>query len=38
MYTIGVAAKDLKLLDSDVIIGIPLAVAGKNPYFDRVQH
>jgi uncharacterized ferredoxin-like protein len=36
MYTIGVAAKDLQLLDSDVIIGIPLAVAGKSPYFDRV--
>jgi len=35
MYTIGAAAKDLQLLDSDIIIGIPLAVAGKNPYFDR---
>ncbi len=35
MYTIGVAAKDLGLLDSDVIMGIPLAVTGKSPYFDR---
>ena len=36
MYSIGVAAKDLRLLDSDIIIGIPLAVAGKSPYYDRV--
>ena len=35
MYTIGVAAKELGLLDSDIIIGIPLSVTGKNPYFDR---
>ena len=35
MYTIGVAAQSLGLLDSDVIIGIPLSVTGKNPYFDR---
>ena len=35
MYTVGAAAKKLNLLDSDLIIGIPLSVAGKNPYFDR---
>ena len=35
VYTIGVAAKRLELLDSDVIIGIPLSVSGKSPYFDR---
>lgn len=35
MYTIGVAAKKLGLLDSDLIIGIPLSVTGKSPYFDR---
>ena len=35
MYTIGAAAKKLDLLDSDVIIGIPLSATGKNPYFDR---
>ncbi len=35
MYTVGAAAKKLNLLDSDVIIGIPLSVTGKNPYFDR---
>ena len=35
MYTVGAAAKDLGLLDSDVIIGIPLSATGKNPFFDR---
>jgi len=38
MYTIGATAKELKLLDADVIIGIPLAVTGKSPYFDRAAH
>lgn len=35
MYTIGAAAKELNLLDSDLIIGIPLSATGKNPFFDR---
>lgn len=35
MYTAGAAAKELRLLDCDVIIGIPLSVTGKSPYFDR---
>jgi uncharacterized ferredoxin-like protein len=35
MYTIGAAARKLRLLQSDVIIGFPLSVAGKSPYFDR---
>ena len=35
MFTVGVAAKRLQLLSSDVIIGIPLSVSGKSPYFDR---
>jgi len=35
MYTIGAAAKELELLDSDLIIGIPLNASGKNIYFDR---
>ena len=35
MYTVGAAAKKLNLLDSDLVIGIPLSVTGKNPYFDR---
>jgi uncharacterized ferredoxin-like protein len=36
MYTIGVAAKRLGLLDADVILGIPLSATSKNIYFDRV--
>jgi len=35
MYTIGAAAKELGLIDADVIIGVPLSVTGKNIYFDR---
>jgi len=35
MYTVGAAAKDLQLLDADVIFGIPLSVTGKNIFFDR---
>lgn len=35
MYTVGAAAKSQGFLDSDVIIGIPLSVTGKSPYFDR---
>jgi uncharacterized ferredoxin-like protein len=35
MYTVGAAAKKLKLLDSNIIMGILLSVTGKNPYFDR---
>ena len=35
MYTVGAAAKDLELLDADVIIGIPLSATGKNPFMDR---
>ena len=35
MYSIGVAAKEMKLLEADLIIGIPMSVSGKSPYFDR---
>ena len=35
MCTIGAAAKRLNLLDSDVVMGIPLSATGKNPFFDR---
>jgi uncharacterized ferredoxin-like protein len=35
MYTIGAAAKKMGLLDSDIVIGVPLSVTGKSPYFDR---
>ena len=33
-YTIGVAAKRLNVLVSDIVIGIPISIRGKNPYFD----
>ena len=35
MYTVGAAAKALKLLDADLIIGVPVSATGKNIYFDR---
>jgi uncharacterized ferredoxin-like protein len=35
MYTIGAAARQMKLIDSDIIMGIPLSVQGKNLFFDR---
>jgi uncharacterized ferredoxin-like protein len=35
-YTAGTAAKNLGFLkEADVIIGIPVVLAGKNPFFDR---
>jgi uncharacterized ferredoxin-like protein len=33
MYTIGAAAQSMGLLEADVVMGIPLSVTGKNPYF-----
>ena len=35
MYRIGVAAKNIGLLDSKVVMGIPLYVGSKSIYFDR---
>jgi uncharacterized ferredoxin-like protein len=37
MFTIGKAAASLKLLGEDVtlIMGIPMSVSGKSPFFDR---
>ncbi|MCG0275565.1 MAG: DUF2148 domain-containing protein [Thermosediminibacteraceae bacterium] len=35
MYRIGVVARDLGLIDGEVVIGIPLSATGKNIYFDR---
>lgn len=35
MYTIGVAAQELKLIDADYVFGIPLSVTSKSIYFDR---
>jgi uncharacterized ferredoxin-like protein len=36
MYTLGAAARKLGMLDCDVIVGIPLSITGKNPFFDHV--
>jgi len=36
MFTIGVAAQELGLIDADFCFGIPLSVRPKNIYFDRV--
>ena len=35
MYTVGLAAKKLGLIDADVVMGLPLSATGKNIYFDR---
>jgi uncharacterized ferredoxin-like protein len=37
MYTVGVAALEMKLFSAEVKVafGIPLSVSGKNPFFDR---
>lgn len=35
MYRIGVAARMLGIAKADVVMGIPLASLGKNPFFDR---
>ena len=35
MYSVGVAARRLGVVDADIVIGIPLSAEGKNIYFDR---
>lgn len=35
MYRIGVAARQLGMIDSQVVMGVPLSATGKSPYFDR---
>lgn len=35
MYTVGAAARKAGFMDADVVIGLPLTAASKNPYFDR---
>ncbi|MEM2369872.1 MAG: DUF2148 domain-containing protein [Candidatus Bathyarchaeia archaeon] len=35
MFTAGKAAQNLKLVDGDVIFGIPISVRGSNIFFDR---
>ena len=33
MYSIGAAIRVMKLMDADLVIGVPLSASGKNPYF-----
>ena len=35
MYRIGAVARDMRLVDWDFVMGIPLSVNAKNIYFDR---
>lgn len=37
MFSIGVAAIKLGLIDSDIAFGIPLSISGKSIYFDRIS-
>jgi uncharacterized ferredoxin-like protein len=35
MYRVGVIARQMKLIDADLVLGIPISATGKNIYFDR---
>ncbi len=35
MYRVGVMARKLEMIDADIVMGIPLSVTGKSPFFDR---
>ena len=35
MYRIGVVARQLNLINGDIIIGVPISATGKSIYFDR---
>jgi uncharacterized ferredoxin-like protein len=35
MYRIGISARRLKLIEGEIVVGIPLSATGKNLYFDR---
>ena len=35
MYRVGAVAREMKLVDWEYVIGIPLSVSGKSIYFDR---
>jgi Uncharacterized protein containing a ferredoxin domain len=35
MYWVGVVARQMGLIDADVVMGIPLSATGKSIYFDR---
>ncbi|MEM4629959.1 MAG: DUF2148 domain-containing protein [Zestosphaera sp.] len=36
MFTVGVAAQELGLIEGDYVFGIPLSATAKNIYFDRI--
>nr|MBC8361073.1 hypothetical protein [Candidatus Desulfatibia profunda] len=35
MYRVGVVAREMNIVDWDIVMGIPLSVSGKNIFFDR---
>ena len=35
MYRVGAVAREMGLIDADVVMGVPLSVTGKSIYFDR---
>ncbi|MBI4833860.1 MAG: hypothetical protein HY811_03425 [Planctomycetes bacterium] len=35
IYRVGVLARQMKLIDADLVIGIPISATGKSIYFDR---
>ncbi|HHX51227.1 MAG TPA: hypothetical protein GX711_07300 [Clostridia bacterium] len=35
MYRIGVLAREMGLMEGELVVGIPLSATGKNIYFDR---
>jgi len=35
MYRAGVVAREIRLIDADFVMGIPLSTTGKSIYFDR---
>ncbi|RCW48644.1 ferredoxin domain-containing protein [Halanaerobium sp. MA284_MarDTE_T2] len=35
MYRIGAVAKKEKIIDGEIVVGIPISITGKNIYFDR---
>ena len=35
MYRIGVVARQLKMIQGDIVVGVPISATGKSIYFDR---
>ena len=38
MYSAGLAAQELNMINADIVMAIPLSASGKNIYFDRKTH